>query len=82
MNAVVTTRPGALDLEAAAQFVALSPANVQKLVREGSFPKPRQLSARRVGYLVSELEAWLVGRPVSDLPPPPDSGYGSAGKAA
>jgi prophage regulatory protein len=49
-------------------------------VRKGEFPKPRQLSARRVAYLVREVDEWLESRPVSDQPPPPNSQYGRAGK--
>ena len=63
-------RPAAIDLASAAAFVSLSEATVERLVREGGFPKPRLLSGRRVAYLVRELEAWLEDRPVSDLPPP------------
>ena len=63
-------RPAALELASAAAFVSLSEATVERLVREGGFPKPRLLSGRRVAYLVRELEAWLEDRPVSDLPPP------------
>ncbi|MBO9679510.1 MAG: AlpA family phage regulatory protein [Acidovorax sp.] len=68
---VVSIRPGALELPDAAAFVSLSVATVERMVREDSFPKPRQLSGRRVGYLVEELEAWLRNRPVSDQLPPP-----------
>lgn len=59
-----------LDLPAVVQAVALSESTVQELVRQGQFPPPRQLSGRRVGWLVRELEAWAESRPVSNLPPP------------
>lgn len=81
-SAVIAIQPAALDLEAAAQFVSLTPSTVQKLTREGAFPKPRLLSPRRVGYLVRELQEWMDSRPVADLPPPEGCGYGRAGKAA
>jgi predicted DNA-binding transcriptional regulator AlpA len=58
------------DLNEAADAVSLSTANVKKLVREGAFPKPRALSARRVGWLVSEVEQWALSRPVADMLPP------------
>ncbi|MFJ1471567.1 helix-turn-helix transcriptional regulator [Massilia orientalis] len=45
-------------------------ATIQRLVRTGSFPRPRQLSDRRVAWLVREIEEWAEGRPTSDLPPP------------
>lgn len=33
-------------------------------IRRGEFPKPRQLSAGRVGWLRSEIDAWSESRPV------------------
>lgn len=66
-------KPIYLNLEAVAGAVALSEAQIQKLVREGTFPKPRLLSSRRVGWLVREVEEWAEGRPVSDLLPPPNT---------
>lgn len=59
-----------LELEAVAGVVALATSTVQRLVRENDFPKPRQLSGRRVGWLVRELEEWAENRPVSALLPP------------
>jgi len=70
----VTVKPLAVDLEHAAAMVSLSESTVQALVRDGSFPAPRKMSDRRVGWLVREIEAWLEARPVSDLPPPPNTG--------
>lgn len=70
MSSAVFIRPSALNLDDAARYCALSTATVERLVREGKFPKPRQLSAQRVGYLVRELDAWLEERPVSELLPP------------
>jgi len=63
-------KPFYLELDAAAEAVALAPTTVQRLVRSGEFPQPRQLSGRRVGWLVRELEEWAEARPVSTLPPP------------
>ncbi|MDP4075222.1 AlpA family transcriptional regulator [Acidovorax sp. A1169] len=71
-SVVVEIRPAALDATGAAAFVALSVPTMQRLVRQGQFPMPRQLSARRVVFLVRELEAWLEARPVAMLPPPPN----------
>ena len=39
---------------------------------------PRQLSGRRVAYLLKELDEWLESRPVSDLPSPVNCEFGSA----
>ena len=63
-------RPAVLEQGDAARFLSLSVATVERLVRTGVLPKPRQLSEKRVGYLVRELEEWLEARPVSDLLPP------------
>ena len=74
-------RPLALSPQETAHAVGLSLSLVQQLTQAGEFPKPRQLSARRVGYLLTEIEAWLAARPVSECLPPPNSGYGRAGKS-
>lgn len=62
-----------LDLQSVAAAVALSETTVQQLVREEKFPKPRAISSRRVGWLLREVQEWAEGRPVSELPPPPNS---------
>ena len=36
--------------------VALSTATIERLEREGQFPKRRQLSGQRVGWLVREVQ--------------------------
>ncbi|MFP3187112.1 MAG: AlpA family phage regulatory protein [Paraburkholderia sp.] len=40
------------------------------MVREGTFPEPRLLSGRRVGWLAREVQEWADRRPVADLLPP------------
>lgn len=67
-------QPIFLDLPTVAQVVALSTATVERLEREGQFPKRRQLSGQRVGWLVREVQEWAESRPVSNLPPPPNTG--------
>lgn len=52
---------------------ALSRSTIEEERRQGRFPAPRQLSGRRVGWLVNEIEEWLANRPVSELPPPPNT---------
>lgn len=63
-----------VDLSEAASMLSLAMSTVQRLVREKQFPAPRQISAGRVGWLVREIEDWAETRPVSDLPPPPNTG--------
>ena len=70
----------AVSTDEAAIMVNLSVSQLERMIRRGEFPKPRKLSEQRVGILTSEIEHWLISRPISDCLPPPDSGYGRAGK--
>jgi prophage regulatory protein len=63
-----------VDTESAADALSLSVSTLEKLVREGNFPRPRELSGRRVGFLVRELKAWAESRPESGMLPPPNTG--------
>lgn len=67
-------KPLYIDLQEAANAVGLSPTTVQAMIRKGEFPAPRELSTKRVGWLLSEIEEWAKSRPVSSLPPPPNTG--------
>lgn len=67
-------KPIYLDLPTTAAVVSLSEATVQKLVRQSQFPKPRELSGRRVAWLLRELEEWAEARPVSSMLPPANTG--------
>lgn len=31
-------------------------------MKKGTFPKPMKLGARRVGFLASDIEAWVMSR--------------------
>lgn len=75
-------KPIYLNLEDAAKCIALSAETLQRLVRTGEFPKPRQLSGRRVAWLMREIEEWAEDRPVSELLPPPNTGRRAATQAA
>jgi len=61
-------------LKEVAEALSLSPTTVQKLVREKSFPEPRLLSGRRVGWLAHEVQKWADARPVANLLPPENTG--------
>jgi prophage regulatory protein len=63
-----------LSLKEVADALSLSPTTVQKLVREKSFPEPRLLSGRRVGWLAHEVQEWADARPIADLLPPENTG--------
>lgn len=72
MSAVL--KPIYVDLPDLPSIVTLAESTIQKMVREGSFPKPRQLSGRRVAWLLREVEEWAESCPISELPPPPNTG--------
>jgi prophage regulatory protein len=74
MTAAKDPSPIVLDLPGAAIATSLSVSTLEKLVRDGDFPKPRLLSGRRVGYLVKEIEDWCNQRPVANLLPPQHCG--------
>jgi len=76
----VSIEPMYLSRQQVAQFVSLSEPQITKLAARGLFPKPRKLSAQRVGWLVRELREWAESRPVSDLPPPPSTGQSNRGR--
>ncbi|MGF6899397.1 helix-turn-helix transcriptional regulator [Paraburkholderia sp. GAS348] len=62
-------KPIYLDIQGAAEALALSESGIRKLINQGDFPKSRLLTGRRVAWLVRELEEWAEARPVSNLPP-------------
>jgi prophage regulatory protein len=67
-------KPAYLDRATTANYVSLSESMIQKLMSRDQFPKPRQLSGQRVGWLVRELDEWVETRPVSQLLPVANSG--------
>ena len=66
--------PAAMCRADAAAYVGLSESTFARQVQQGSIPRPRQLAEKRVAWLRFELDAWLLARPVSDHPPPPNTG--------
>jgi prophage regulatory protein len=46
-------------LPAVKDQVGLSRSTIYKMISEGSFPAPISLGPRAVGWLQSEIEAWL-----------------------
>ena len=61
----MTIKPIYLDREAVAHCVSLSVPTMERMVASGVFPAPRQLTGKRVGWLVREVEEWAESRPVS-----------------
>jgi prophage regulatory protein len=44
------------------QFCGLKRTQIQQLIADGKFPRPVKLSARRKGWLESELISWQQAR--------------------
>ena len=61
----MSLKPAYIDRETCAAFVSLSVPTMERLVASGVFPAPRQLTGKRVGWLVREVEEWAESRPVS-----------------
>ena len=62
---MIKIKPAYLGREDAASFVCLSVPTMQRMVARRQFPAPRQISDKRVGWLVREVEEWAESRPVS-----------------
>ena len=45
------------------KITGLSEVTIWRLENQGKFPKRRQLSANRVGHLLSEVLRWVKSRP-------------------
>lgn len=79
---LITLAPLYLDRARAAEYLSISVSQFETMVARGDLPPPRQLSAGRVAWLVSDLTQWGLDRPISSALPPVNSGYGRAGKAS
>ena len=55
-------RQRVLDEKAAAEFIGVSHGTLERMRKAGSAPRHVQLSARRLGYRISDLTAWLDAR--------------------
>ena len=47
---------------AVTEISGLSRSTIWRLERDGKFPKRRQLGPKSVGWLKSEIEAWITTR--------------------
>jgi predicted DNA-binding transcriptional regulator AlpA len=52
---------------AAAEILGISPDTLRRLNRRGEGPTRRKISPRRVGYKVSEVEAYRDGKPLQSV---------------
>jgi len=48
------------------EMVGLSRVMVELKVKESVFPKPRMLTGRAKGWLLSDVQEWIAALPVSD----------------
>ncbi|WP_395026552.1 helix-turn-helix transcriptional regulator [Comamonas odontotermitis] len=72
----VTITPAYLNRENAAAYLAIGVDTFNDLLKQDkTFPQPRSLSVRRVGWLVEELYEWASKRPKADNLPPPNTGH-------
>ncbi len=67
-------QPIFMDLQSVAAALSISASTVQALVRARDLPGPRKISGNRVGWLRREVVEWAERRPLSDIPPPPNTG--------
>lgn len=51
-----------IPLQEVVSLVNLSPSSIRRLELLGEFPARRKLSARRVGYVRAEVQAWAENR--------------------
>ena len=77
----MTIKPLYLDRESVASFIGVSTTTMQRMMVNGSFPQPRQLTGKRVGWLVREVEEWAESRPVSTNLPVANCGQRNAQSA-
>ena len=73
---IAVVEPLFIPRDGLAAITSLSESTIEAMIRAGTFPRPRQTSGRRVAWLLRELKEWAESRPVSDLPPPPNSDEG------
>ena len=49
-------------LQQVTAHVGLSKATLYKMIEAGNFPAPKKLGARSVGWLESDIQAWIDSR--------------------
>lgn len=74
--------PRLLTREAAAAYVSVSGGTFDKMIDEGTMPKPRKISGTRIGWDVRELDAAVDALPHRDSETASDDGWEDAPQAA
>jgi len=49
-----------VSIKQVAQITSLSRATLDRMRRDGRFPKPVRLTARRIGFRLADVEAWMA----------------------
>ncbi|WP_409017795.1 helix-turn-helix transcriptional regulator [Caballeronia sp. LZ033] len=52
-----------LTVKQVSECIGLTRFTIAAWVREGKFPQPIQLGARRIGWRSDEVQAWIDARP-------------------
>ena len=51
-----------LSMAATREFTSLGRTSIYEGIRKNTFPKPIKLGPKRIGFLSSELSAWVAAR--------------------
>jgi prophage regulatory protein len=57
-----------LRIRAVCERTGLSPSSIWRGTRRGEFPAARRWGSKSVGWLSSEVDAWIASRPLSSGP--------------
>lgn len=63
-NTPITYPDRYLRLRDVVEMTTLAGQQIRRLYKEGLFPRPRYISDRRLGWLLSEVLEWMRSRPV------------------
>jgi prophage regulatory protein len=55
-----------ISYEEVVRRTGLSRVTIWRMEKDGRFPKRRQIGARRVGWIESEVDEWMESRPGVD----------------
>ena len=59
---MVSRTPSFLSTEEVLALIPLSRSQIWRLEQAGQFPRRIKIAARRVGWLQSEIEGWILAR--------------------
>lgn len=57
-----------LTMKQVTELTSYTPQHIYRLEREGSFPARIRLGANRVGWRLTDVEAWFASRPTARAP--------------